>query len=226
MKLALKFFLPITVIAALLAAALGYLVARELRDQAIDLATYSIAEFVDLQTRAHISSPALFSLHNPAETEAAFAKLLSEVKTRDVIRIKVWDAAGRIIFSDDKSIVGKIFADNKKFREALGGVTAVEIKEPLAAENVSERGYRQVMEIYVPVRFSDSDLPVGVVETYFNLDRLNQRIAGTQETIWLIIGGALAAALVVFYIFLRLVVVNPLRNLAANIKEVKEKTLL
>ena len=88
-----------------------------------------------------------------------------------MLRIKVWDNKGTIVYSDDKSIIGANYGDNLRFKKSITGIVTTEIKDPVEAENISEMGYGQMMEIYIPINF-DSIETVGVIELYYKWIRL------------------------------------------------------
>ena len=70
----------------------------------------------------------------------------------DIVRIKVWNRDGLLVYSDDQNIVGKVFAVEEDMHEAFSGEIAAEVSDLQAQENVDERGqYTELFEIYVPL---------------------------------------------------------------------------
>jgi len=218
-----KFLIPVLLVFALIAVFLSYQTSLTVKNILIDQASSLVVDFVQTQAKNHIASPEAFSLQNPEATEQVFKKVLEEVKTRDVIRIKVWDKDATIVFSDDKSIVGKKFTDNHEFQEAIEGKVEVEIKKPLAAENVAEKGYRQLMEVYVPITLAGESGTNGVIETYYKLDTLNEEIQKAQTRIVLINLGAFLVLAVVIWLLFKFLVLRPLEALETGMEEIKEK---
>src|SRR5262249_30868467 len=74
------------------------------------------------------------------------ARLLS----RHVVRVKVWDASGRIVASDEGSLVGRRFPLPEDQRRILrtGGVSA-ESSDLTRPENARERKFGHLLEVYV-----------------------------------------------------------------------------
>jgi signal transduction histidine kinase len=79
-----------------------------------------------------------------------------DVLTEGIARVKLWDARGRVLYSDARQLIGKQFVLDGPEREVLlsnAGVTAdvSDLKEP---EQVSERALHQdrLLEVYVPLR--------------------------------------------------------------------------
>lgn len=133
-----------------------------------------------IQSEAKDLRPADFSLKDPVHAKAVFTDFYQKVRTTQIIRIKVWDYSGKVIFSDDESIIGKRFSDNESFQEAMKGEVVTEISQKVKPENISEQGYEQLLEVYVPIVFKSEQVPSGVIEAYFKLDEVNSHIKQTQ----------------------------------------------
>jgi two-component system, NarL family, sensor kinase len=98
-----------------------------------------------------------------AGDRAAIANLDSivhrEVLSQGVVRVKVWDAGGRIVYSDASELVGRRFPLDGEERQVLlsnAGVVAdvSDLEEP---EQASERALHEgrLLEVYVPLRAAD-----------------------------------------------------------------------
>ncbi len=125
------------------------------------------------------------------------------LKTSELIRIKVWDNNAVVIYSDNPEIVGKQFPDNKEFQEAIEGEVVAEIKTPLGEENIGEISYRQLMEIYTPIVFVDGQKPSGVIELYYSMDNINNSLYSLNILIWLIIAAGVLVSVLSTYILLK-----------------------
>lgn len=152
-----------------------------LKKSLIERGETEVAALISVQVRNHITED-IFSETDLTKTQNIFSSFFKEVKTNDILRIKAWDKNARVIAANDTSIIGKAFPKNEEFQEAIRGKVVSEIKEPLQAENVKEQGYKQLMEVYVPIFSSDggSDV-IGVIETYTILDSLNRQIDAAQR---------------------------------------------
>lgn len=223
LNLTLKFLLPVLVGFFLIVVLLGYQIGALIKRTVVNQAVSMSADFVQLNTLKHVASSSDFSLDDPQKTERLFEKVSREVKTRGAMRIKVWDKKGMVIFSEDKTIVGQTFSDNHEFQESIEGKVEVEIKKPLKRENVSEKGYRQLMEVYVPIVLDGQVEPAGVVEVYYNIDELSRNIRQIQLQIILINLAAFLMVAVIITLLFHFLVVKPLRSLEAGMMEIKEK---
>ncbi len=103
----------------------------------------------------------------------------------DVVRIKIWNRNGLLVYSDDKNIMGKTFPIEPDQEEAFGGEIASDVTDLQSEENVDERGqYEQLFEIYVPLQPVDSDVILGAYEVYYDLSKLQPRLLHIRYAVW------------------------------------------
>jgi signal transduction histidine kinase len=98
----------------------------------------------------------------------------SRVLVGDVLRVKMWDAAGTIVYSDETRLIGQQFALGEDERQILdrGGVEA-EPSDLQKPENVYERPLGRLLEVYTPVRTPDGE-PL-LFEAYYSFDQVTAR---------------------------------------------------
>jgi len=118
----------------------------------------------------------------------------------DVLRVKLYDAERRIVWSDEPQLVGRRFSDNTRLAAALQGTTLVHLERATAAENLFERGFRETLELYVPLSASPGSAPgtarvAGVVEVYKDPSRA---LASLSRGRRIILTTSLAGALVLY----------------------------
>ncbi len=197
-----------------------------LQDAAIRRAKTSTSTFVQKQAFAHLS-PELFRDEPSNDSILAFSRFFrEEIESPEVLRIKVWDRQYRVIFSDQRDLIGQVFPDNHELREALAGEIEVEIGHPVNPENRLERGYGQLMEVYVPITLRQGQPVDGVIEVYYVLDALNNEVAQLQGTVAMLLGVAILAAVSANLAFFRRWVAQPLRRLGAFAREVGRGNLV
>jgi HD-GYP domain-containing protein (c-di-GMP phosphodiesterase class II) len=103
----------------------------------------------------------------------------------DIVRIKIWNRNGLLVYSDDRNILGKSFHAAEDLQEAFHGEIASDISHLRAAENIDERGiYEALFEIYVPLQPADSDSILGAYEVYYDLSKLQPRLIHIRYTVW------------------------------------------
>ncbi len=154
-----------------------------------------------------------FSLKDPFHAKEVFNSFYGRLKTPEIIRIKVWDYSGKVIFSDDESIVGQRFPDNSEFKGALKGDVITEIGQKVKPENISEQGYEQLLEVYVPITFKGESVPSGVIEAYFKLDDVNSRIKETQAILIVAIVTYTFVSFMFLFIIFRMVIYKQIERI-------------
>jgi len=222
-NLTIKFVLPLVVALVFFSAILGSQLYVVVTNNAIGNAESLIVDFIQLQATQHNLSAADFTLVDPAQTKSAFSNLLQEIQTSDVVRIKVWAKDGVIVFSDDESLIGQSFSDNENFQHSINGESIVVIKPPVDAENASEVGYEQLMEVYVPITLASApNETIGVVETYYKLDSINAGVAEAQNKMMtiLIIGTIILGFII--WVLLHFFVIRSVNKLLGSFTQLKK----
>jgi signal transduction histidine kinase len=116
----------------------------------------------------------------------------SRVRRGDFVRVKLWVPSGQIVYSDEPRLRGVRFRLDEEEREVLetGGVEA-EVSDLKGPENRFERGGRDLLEVYMPVR-----TPSGrkaMFETYLRLSS----VAASGRDLWASFIPALLGSLLV-----------------------------
>lgn len=132
------------------------------------------------------------------ELDAKFQSFIGE----DILRIKVWDATGRVIYSDDRASVGQLFPVSHELEDALKGRTSSEVSEDDELEG-SEREFGRLLEVYAPISLTDGDGFVGAFELYLPFEPVAESIAADTRRILFMLAGTL----VLLYLALARVVV-------------------
>jgi signal transduction histidine kinase len=84
------------------------------------------------------------------EASARFAAGLREpLANSPIVRMKVWDQSGTILYSDEPRLIGLRFPLDEEAREVMGtGQTLAEVSDTTKAENTYERDGVQLLEVY------------------------------------------------------------------------------
>ncbi|MCU1472511.1 ATP-binding protein [Amnibacterium sp.] len=86
-----------------------------------------------------------------------------------IARVKVWNRAGRIVYSDEPRLIGKTFGLGDDEEQALlSGGTQADISDLAQPENVYDRSNGPLLEVYQAVRTPDGT-PL-LFEVYFKYD--------------------------------------------------------
>ncbi len=91
-----------------------------------------------------------------------------------IVRVKIWDARGRIVYSDEPALIGETFPLGEEEREVFTTpATRADISDLQAPENRYEQGNGKLLEAYRPV-WTPSGTPL-LFETYFRYDDVTER---------------------------------------------------
>ena len=136
---------------------LGVLAAAVLRHQTRDEAIREAKDLTELGGR--VAEPALTpQLYEGSPAALARVKQAVEpaVLHEPVVRIKIWNADGRILWSDQPALIGKRFPLGSEELEAMrAGRTNAEVSDLSAPENYLERNYEKLLEVYLPITGPD-----------------------------------------------------------------------
>ena len=117
-----------------------------------------------------------------------------------IIRANIYSADQIVVWSTDKSIVGRRFEVNDELERALAGARVTEVgwlpdrSKPEHA-TLSEKFSGRYIEAYIPIRAKDEGKVLGVIEFYKLPEALNATILRGQYLIWV---WAAAAASILF----------------------------
>jgi HD-GYP domain-containing protein (c-di-GMP phosphodiesterase class II) len=103
----------------------------------------------------------------------------------NIVRVKIWNRAGVVIYSDVKELVGQQFPLDTEIEQAFQGKLAFRISSLDREENVAERGqFSRLFEVYVPIVPADSSQVEGVCEIYKTLSGTDHLIDSMQRIVW------------------------------------------
>jgi diguanylate cyclase (GGDEF)-like protein/PAS domain S-box-containing protein len=132
---------------------------------------------------------------SPANADVINGQLERLVRSGSILRIKVWSLDGTVTYSDLPALRGRNFGVADDLAEVFDGEVATEFSAANAEENEFEHGLAdRFLSIYLPIHGASSDRVVGAYEIYEDAGPIEAEIAGTRETV-LVIVGALAVAL-------------------------------
>jgi diguanylate cyclase (GGDEF)-like protein len=110
---------------------------------------------------------------------------------KEIARIKIWNRSGRVIYSSDHEIIGRSYPASEELEEALAGETASEISDLTKAENVGDRSFGQLLEVYTPLRFEPGSRPDGAFELYLPYRPIAASIDHDTNRLYFVLVGGL-----------------------------------
>jgi diguanylate cyclase (GGDEF)-like protein len=187
--------------------ALGLVLARVLQAQIVTRTLADAGESAQLV--AHLGIQPRLTPHDLRDGLSArgIRELDEQLRARsvrsDLARIKIWNNREKIVYSDDHALIGRspnTDGDND-LRDALAGAPdPAEVVTPTPhSETASEVGLGQLVEVYVPLRFSPSEPPAGVFEIYLSYRPIASAISHDEHTIALLVFLGLALLWAILY---------------------------
>ncbi|MCX9084541.1 MAG: HAMP domain-containing sensor histidine kinase [Candidatus Methanoperedens sp.] len=182
-----KFSIYSILIILLLGLVLNFVIAQKIEEMVIERTKATTVSMVEVTAQTN-DFHELIKTNFSQDNSKSFHHLYASLKTDEIIRIKMFNTMGTIIYSDEDELIGKTFNDNDELNEALEGSIEVEINRELdKEENVYERqDYSGLMEIYVPIKNDLGEID-GVIELYQILDNTDNAITDLQFTVAIII---------------------------------------
>ncbi len=190
-----KFALVSLVPIVLLGLTLAHFVQIQIRERALADAVRSAELVARLGVQPHLSKADISQGLSSKRLQAVDQAVRTSLLGRDVSRIKIWSPDSRVVYADDGPLIGRTFPTSHELQEALGGEVESEISDLRKAENVAERRFGQLLEVYVPLRFGQETAPAGVFELYVPYTPIADEIARDTRKLYLV----LAAGLLLLY---------------------------
>jgi PAS domain S-box-containing protein len=131
--------------------------------------------------------------------DQAFRQIVSSA---GIVRLILYDPTGRILWSDERGLIGALVEENSELRAAARGRIQVGIVQPRKEEHRALRAYDRLEEIYLPLKYEKDGPVLGVLEIYRQppLALLGRLLSG----IWILSGvGGLILYLLLFVIVRR-----------------------
>jgi signal transduction histidine kinase len=213
----LRFVIAVLVVTAVIGGAVFVLISQE----AIAEAQRSAQEIARVQGVGVVEPALLDGLRtgDPSAVATIDRVVRSRVLDARTVRVKIWDASGRILYSDQTQLIGQTFALGPDEREALrANLVASSVSDLTRPENQYERKFGKLLEVYLPVRMPTSDKVL--FETYQEF----ASVEAQQQRIMLQFGPVLGGAL----LLLLLLEVPLAWSMARNLQRagVERETLL
>ncbi|MGO4254968.1 sensor histidine kinase [Marmoricola sp. RAF53] len=130
---------------------------------------------------------------DPAAVKAVSDALADYLQTSSLVRVKLWNRDGKIVYSDEPRLVGQQFDLSAEELAVFGKpLTRAGVSDLDEEENVYERGHGKLLEAYRPVWTPDGT-PL-LFETYAPYDEVSDRTG----QLWRGFAGVTITSLLVF----------------------------
>ena len=113
----------------------------------------------------------------------------------EVRRIKVWNRAGTVIYSDNPALIGRTFAIDADLKEALEGNASASVTDGHDEENSGDNLPGPLIQVYAPLVFKGNINVSGAFELYLPYAPVQAAIDGESHRLYAL----LAIGLALFY---------------------------
>ena len=176
--------------------AIGVALALALRQTATDEAIRDARALTKYEANRVVGPVLLDDALVPGPAYDALDRVVRQQVLGDqIVRVKIWDATGRIVYSDDTSLVGMRFPlESDELAVLKDGGSSAEVSDLARAENLDEKQWGRLLQVYLGVQ-----TPTGqrlMFETY----QPYQTIVEASRRTWLTSLPVLLGGLVLLYL--------------------------
>jgi diguanylate cyclase (GGDEF)-like protein len=189
-KVALLSLVPMVLIGVILTR----VIATQIDAHSLENATQSARLIANLGIQPRLTQNELHNGLSADEIKDLDKQLRQRSTTERLVRIKIWNSAGVVVFSDKHGLIGRPLATSGDLRDALEGRPhGADIVAPQrGTETASEVGLGKLVEVYVPLRFAATERPVGAFEIYLSYRPIAATIARDERMVAIVVGVGLA----------------------------------
>jgi len=220
-SLLLRFSLLSMVALALIAVGLATVLEREMTQDALRQQADEVAVVVrGVFNGPLIKATRLIPARRPSERDwwGGLAQGLLAADSH-LVRVKVWDPSGRIIYSNNPAQIGRAFPIDDDLGAALAGRQAMNISRLTGAENAGDPVARgPLLQTYIPIHKGGAGPIIGAYEAYCDLGPLTHRLDLARHTIW----GSVATGFLLLYAALFAIVRGASRRLTRQMREIAD----
>jgi diguanylate cyclase len=149
---------------------------------------------------------------NPAERARLYQVVGRSVGSGDVLRFRLRDLTGQVVYSDDGSGFGGVIED--EVLDAARGETVALLTHLNTDRNDQGRPGPAAVEVYMPLRIEAHAAPIGVLEIYLPYKPIQQDITAGLHGLYT----DLAIGLVLLYVVLLVIVSSSSRRLRRSVR--------
>ena len=182
---------PVVALGAVLAAELN----ADVKQRYLDSERTSATLITQVGIQPLLNAQQVASGLTQGEVTEIDQKLQGAAVSDQVQRIKVWNSAGTVVYSDNHALIGRTFPIDSDLKEALEGNASASITSGKDEENQGDDLPGPLIQVYVPLVFEGSSRPSGAFEVYLPYAPVQAFIDHETRQLNLL----LAAGLTLFY---------------------------
>lgn len=168
---------------------LGSWLSYEIEENAVNRATAITGVYVESILADHLrdwngTEPLQDSLRRKLDQIFVLGPL-----RRKVAHFKLWDAQGRILYSNDPRQIGLRFPVEGMLAKAFGGEVQAHLhgSGPVSAHAPEQGPSQRLLEVYAPIRGATRGQVIAVAEFYHSTENLGREIKNAQQRSWVLL---------------------------------------
>ncbi|HET7466448.1 MAG TPA: HAMP domain-containing sensor histidine kinase [Candidatus Dormibacteraeota bacterium] len=179
--------------------ALGVVIAQELsadiQQRYLQSARTSATLIAQAGVQPLLSEPSMTSGLTPTQIAQIDLRLQGAALSDEVRRLKVWNRAGMVVYSDNPALIGRTFAIDDDLKDALNGTASASVTDGHDEENSGDNLPGPLVQVYVPLVFKGDLNPSGAFELYLPYAPVQAAIDSESHQLYAL----LAIGLALFY---------------------------
>jgi hypothetical protein len=199
-----RFTAAVLIAFALVGLGVGELIASQIRSDALNNAS-SHAQFVSNSILSQALTPKDLREPMRGRTLRRFDRVMHRQALRSgVVRIKIWDANGLVLYSDKGRLISERFTDEApSLRAVLASGSTSEVTDLKDPENLFEKTFGSLFSTYVPLTARGASAPQAVAEFYQLKGPIDDKVQRAVMFTFGIVFGGLALLLAILWPLLR-----------------------
>ncbi|NMM08485.1 sensor histidine kinase [Polaromonas sp.] len=192
---------PVLLIGMLL---IGFWVATQITNSVAHRIGGMTGMYVDSFIAPHIQSLATADDLSAKERAALDQLFIDTPLGEKIASLKIWRRDGRVLYSNNKALIGRMFPIDEGLKVALAGDVHSEMSDLKSVENEFERGkWSQLIETYVPLRADGTGTVIAAAEFYHSTDQLALESRAAQLKSWLMLITTVAVMYLLLFALVR-----------------------
>ena len=184
------------VVVAALGLAIGLVLKHQIEQRALEHAIQNARVLAEVGVQNQLEPG---DLRYPIALER-LERIDREIGTRSfdangIVTVKLFNRDGRMVYSDDRTIIGGWAFKGGNVYTALEGEIVSNVKHGTADDGSGER----TLEVYMPIRLAPAGEPAGVLELYMSYDAVAREIRRDVLLLALLLGGGLLILFATLY---------------------------
>jgi len=168
---------------------LGSFVSAEIENNVVHNAAAATALYVNSLHGSHLQELAAGGELSEESLRAFDASFKATALDRQIISVKIWRPDGRIVYSTRQYLIGWTFSAGPNLLNAMKGELAAKFGSPTGEADEVERALDiPLLQIYVPIRATNSDRIIGAAEFFTHAGMLKAGLDTARLRSWIAVG--------------------------------------